>query len=106
MYAGISVEVIPNYDSPPLAGKTDVCLSCKVNGIDKLNLTSIIYQWKKNDTDIPHAEQKDLSLSPLKLSDAGTYTCQVTIVSASFQKSLPAESCKHCDVKIKSNYYY
>ena len=57
-------------------------LTCGVNGTGNLN-ASITYQWTKNNgtqTQIQvGADPAVLFFSPLNLSDAGQYTCQVTV---------------------------
>lgn len=62
-------------------------LSCGASGAEKLNPT-VNYQWTKmNDTGTfteVGTNSNILSLSPLYLSDAGSYTCEVNITSEDF----------------------
>jgi hypothetical protein len=67
----------------------DHVLTCNASGAEKLN-PSINYQWTKmNDTGTftevgTNSTTFKLSLSPLYLSDAGSYICNVTITSQEF----------------------
>ena len=67
-----------------ILGQSGYSLTCGVGGVANLN-PSIIYQWTKNNgtqTQIQvRPDPKILSFSPLRLSDAGRYTCQVTVSS-------------------------
>ena len=62
-------------------------LNCSASGAEKLNPT-INYKWTKmNDTGTfteVGTNSNILSLSPLYLSDAGSYTCEVNITSQDF----------------------
>ena len=62
-------------------------LNCSASGAEKLNPT-INYKWTKmNDTGTfteVGTNSNILSLSPLYLSDAGSYSCEVTITSQGF----------------------
>ncbi len=51
-------------------------LICTVYGVDDL-VTIISYLWRKDNTLL--ATTAILSFSPFRLSDAGQYTCEVTI---------------------------
>ena len=59
-------------------------LTCGVTGAESLS-PSITYQWTKNNgtqTQIQNdAANPRISFSPLRLSDAGRYTCQTTVSS-------------------------
>ena len=65
-------------------GQNGYSLTCSVNGAENLN-SSMSYQWTKdNGTQIRTqvgADPKLLSFSPLRLSDAGQYTCEAIISS-------------------------
>ena len=67
-----------------MLGQNGYSLTCGVSGAGNLNPT-ITYQWTKNNgtqTQIQvGANSGVLSFSPLRLSDAGQYTCQATISS-------------------------
>ena len=67
-------------------------LICVVNGTESLDHT-LIYQWtKNNDTQMQNqvsiSNPSVLSLSPLRLSDAGQYTCQVTVSSPYLRRDI------------------
>ena len=64
-------------------GQNGYSLMCSVSGAENLN-PSITYQWTKNngtETQIQVGTYQVLSFSPLRVSDAGQYTCQATISS-------------------------
>ena len=67
-----------------MLGQSGYSLTCGISGSANLN-SSIIYQWTKNNgtqTQIQVGDDpKVLSFSPLRLSDAGRYTCQATVSS-------------------------
>lgn len=67
----IFVQINDNGITPTLAQRFD--LSCNVSGA-----STDTYQWKKDGT-VLHETGPTLSMQSLKLSDAGQYTCNVTI---------------------------
>ena len=79
-------------------------LNCSALGAEKLNHT-INYQWTKmNDTGTfteVGTNSNILSLSPLYLSHAGSYTCEVTIISQGFLKG-PIKKENNIKLKIPS----
>lgn len=60
-------------------------LSCEVSGIDT-NPTTLSYEWKKDGTLLSDTGSL-LSFYPLRLSDAGEYSCEVNIYECSFKNS-------------------
>ena len=70
-----------------MAGQSGYSLECNAKGTAEIFISSITYQWTKNNGDhdqiIPgnRANPEVLSFSPLKTSNGGRYTCQVTISS-------------------------
>ena len=65
-----------------MVGQTGITLTCVITGADNINPT-ITYQWTRNDgsTQTPVGNSRVLTLSPLRLSNAGDYSCSVTISS-------------------------
>ena len=59
----------------PTAGQ-NYTLTCSVSGA---SVTT--YQWRKDGSVIQGETTEKLSFSPLRLSDAGQYTCEVTVNS-------------------------
>ena len=76
----ISVQ-ISDGGATPTAGQ-NYTLTCSVSRVENFN-PIIAYQWTKNNgTEIQVGTNSNtLSFSPLKLSDAGQYMCQVTVDS-------------------------
>ena len=81
----IAVMVTGNLNESLVIGQTGSVLTCAVSGADNLNSTIIItYQWTRNGG-ITLADQPDqgnssfLYLSPIRLSHAGDYTCNVNV---------------------------
>ena len=75
--------VSANLNAPLMVGQTGNSLTCDVTGADNLN-PMITYQWTRNDgsTQTPVGTNSDtLTFSPLRLSNAGDYNCNVTISS-------------------------
>ena len=79
----------------PTAGQR-YSLTCSVSGAEGLNDTTITYQWTKNNGTQTQVETNSntLSFSPLRLSDAGEYTCEIIVISNSLIKDATA-SFKH-----------
>ena len=79
----ISVVVTANRNTPLMVGQTGDTLICGVSGAERLNPT-IAYQWTRNDGTIQTqfgTNSNILSFSPVRLSDAGDYTCSATVGS-------------------------
>ena len=78
----ISVIVTANLNTPLMVGQTGNTLTCGVSGAERLSPT-IDYQWTRNDgttqTQVV-TNSSTLTLS-IRLSDAGDFTCSVTIGS-------------------------
>ena len=75
----ISVMVIANLNSPLMVGQTDYTLTCDVSGAENFNLM-ITYQWSRSDrtaSELVGNDSSSLSLSPLQLSHAGSYSCSI-----------------------------
>ena len=66
-----------------MLGEDAYTLTCNINVADDPSF-SIIYQWTKNTGNVTEpfeTNSRNLSFSPLRLSDAGQYTCQATVTS-------------------------
>ena len=55
----------------------------------------ITYQWKKDGAVMPSKTESTLTFSSIKLSDAGRYTCEVTVDSIVY--------CGAKDISLQSN---
>lgn len=65
-------------------------LICDVLGASNL-IGTIIYLWVKNSSQIlANSSTRTLSLHSLRLSDAGEYTCRVTVRSPYLRKEITA----------------
>ena len=74
----ISVQIDPSGTSTL---RQNYSLTCGVTGAENLN-PSTNYVWTKNNgTQTQVGADRVLSFSPLRLSDAGRYTCQATVSS-------------------------
>ena len=91
----ITIIVTANFDTPLMVGQTGNTLTCGVSGDEKLNLT-ITFQWTRyNGSTSIHVGtelMKSLPLSPLRLSDAGHYSCSVTGISTLLNNPVTAEN--------------
>ena len=70
------MTVTANLNTPLMVGQTGNSLTCDVSGADNLNPTIIWIRNGSTQTDI--GDSRTVSLSPLRLSDAGDYSCNVT----------------------------
>ena len=61
-------------------------LTCSCQSVNQ----TVTYQWKKNDTLLigPEVAQSTLMLSQLRLSDAGRYTCSITLNSVEYSSNV------------------
>ena len=88
----------------PMLGLSNYTLTCRVTIIGNFCPT-ITYQWMKNNgTAIQLGTTSNtLSLSPLRLSDAGQYTCNVTISSPSLSSDVTIIASHNIRLRSKSN---
>ena len=72
--------VTTNFNEPLIVGQTGNTLTCDVSGADNLNST-ITYQWIRDNgsTQISVGTNSN-TFSPLRLSDAGDYTCNISSI--------------------------
>ena len=89
----ISVIVSANLNTPLMMGQTDKTLTCDVSGADNLNPT-ITYRWTRNGdpVTVPDSSSNTFSFSPLGLSQAGVYTCRVTVSSSLLNQNSNADA--------------
>ena len=79
-------------------------LTCTVTGADRLNAT-ITYQWFKDNTGVSGETQSTLSFSSLSLSDAGQYSCDVTVSSTLLSQPI-AKMSNTWDLTLQSKYNF
>ena len=100
----MSVQITDD-GTTPIAGE-NYLLICRVSGAEDLN-PIITYRWTKNSgngqTQVG-TSSSTLSVTPLRLSDAASYVCEVTISSSSFSRDIVAMSVNTYDVRIQSEY--
>ncbi len=86
-----------------MVGQTDNTLTCDVLGADNLNPT-ITHQWTRDDgnTLTQVGTDSTLTLSSLKFSDGGDYTCNVTVNSTFLNSNISTSSDNSQRVTIQS----
>ena len=67
-------------------------MSCTIAGINDSDSLSIAYQWYKEEHPIQGATLPTLHFSALKLSDIGSYVCEVAIRSNSHKHGIITSS--------------
>ena len=74
----ISVKIIGSGNTTP---GHNTSLTCMVDGLNDNLDASVTYQWSKANKTLTQIRtvSRDLSFAPLRLSDAGNYTCQVLV---------------------------
>ena len=85
----VAVSLLPSMASPFVGSQ--YTLTCTVTGADLLN-AAISYRWFTDNTVVSGETQSTLSFSPLSLSDAGRYRCDVTVSSTLLSQSIIAMS--------------
>ena len=89
-------------DVDPVAGQVYV-LTCGITGAENLS-PNFIYQWTKesggNRTQIRN-NSNSVSFSPLQLSDAGQYTCHVTVQSSYIYNEMIITASQNVTLKSK-----
>ena len=103
----ITVKVTSNLNTPLMVGQTDNILTCDVSGADNLNPT-IAYLWTKDDghTQTQVGTNSNLTLSSLRFSHIGDYTCNVTINSTLLNNNISISSNNSQRVIIQSELNY
>ena len=89
----LSVTITANFTTFLKVGQIGNTLTCEVSGAEGLS-PMITYQWTKNNQAVSDGNLKTLNLSPLRLSDAGSYACNITVGSALLSSSISASSHK------------
>ena len=76
-----------------MMGQIDNTLSCDISGTDNLNPT-ITYRWTRNGdpVTVPDSSSNTFNFSPLRLSQAGVYTCHVTVSSSLLNQNSIADA--------------
>ena len=92
-----------NLNTPLMVGQTGNNLTCDVSGADNLS-PMITYQWTRNEETVPDVSSNTLDLSPLMLSDAGDYTCNVTVRSTLLTSDIQASASNMQTVTVKSEF--
>ena len=77
----ITIRIIDGDAAPPVVGSM-YSLTCIVTGAERLTDSTIFYQWFKDGAMVAEQTTKTLSFTFLTLSNAGSYTCQATIMSS------------------------
>ena len=89
----MSADILEN--GTALLGQNGYRLDCMTVGLDDNLDVSVTYQWTKDDgthTVQLQSNSQTLSFGPLRLTDAGNYTCQVTVSSHHLSKDITATS--------------
>ena len=106
LFPPVSVRIFDGGTIPAAGQKYS--LNCNVSGTENLDPTrSITYRWVKiNDTQthIVGTNSSILSFSFLRLSDAGNYTCEVTVNSHLLRNAINKTS-KQFEVHIPGKLY-
>ena len=83
--------VTANLNTPLMVGHTGNTLTCDVSGANNLNPT-ITYQWTRTGATVPDISSEMFNLSPLRLSQAGVYTCRATVSSSLLNRNSIADA--------------
>ena len=76
----INVQISGSRETP--TSGENYALTCNVSAISVST-----YQWRKNDDILNDQTSQILSFSPLRLSDAGMYTCSITVATVPYSTS-------------------
>ena len=89
-----------------MLGQSDYSLTCGITGTGNLSRTTT-YQWTKNNgtqTQQVGTDSNTLAFSPLRLSNAGRYTCQATVSSPYVNNDITVMNTQ--DVRLQSEFSY
>ena len=100
----VSVQVTDS-GATPTAGDY-YQLTCSVSGDENLNHTTTTYRWTKNSGSgqLQVGASSTLSFTPLRLSDAASYVCEVIISSSYLTRDIVAMNVNPWDVRIQSEF--
>ena len=76
----VSVQISGSVPTSPTVGQ-NYTLTCRVYGTDR---PIAAYQWMKNGIRLTNQIQETLTFTSIMLSDAGQYTCEVTVESVQY----------------------
>ena len=102
----MSVQISDGGASTPTAGE-NYQLICSISGAGNLYPTVVRYRWSKNSGSVQTqvgTSSSTLSFAPLGLSDAASYTCEVTISSSYLSGDIVAMNVNPRDVRIQSEH--
>ena len=100
----MSVRIqISDSGATPTAGES-YQLTCNVSGAENLNPTTT-YRWTRNNGSgqaLIETNSNILSFTPLRLADAASYVCEVTISSNYLTDDIAAMNVNPQDIRIQS----
>ena len=82
--APVSIKITGSVGTPT-AGES-YSLTCDLSGAD-LPITVTAYRWRKDGIVLAGETADVLSFSPFRLSDAGQYTCEITVENRKFSNT-------------------
>ena len=94
---------ISDGDVDPVAGQNYV-LTCGVIGAENLS-PNITYWWTKDSSGNIGYHSSSISFSPLRLSDAGQYTCHIIVQSPFIYNEASVTAYQNVTLKRKSNIF-
>ena len=65
---------------PPIVGSV-YSLTCAITGAERLTNSNVTYQWFRSGEVVPGQTMETLPFSSLSISDAGDYSCAITLSS-------------------------
>ena len=103
------VQIDPTIEDDILTTGTNFSLICNVYGTAKLR-PELSFEWtyynNGTDLEVVKTNSNELGFSPLKLSDAGAYTCRVSINSSLLNSNLTISSTLPHPVKVFGKLVY
>ena len=73
-------------------------LICSVSGAERLTDANITYHWSKDGTLVSYDVTTELPFTPLTYSDAGSYTCEVTVLSDFIKNPITIHNANSLDI--------